>query len=67
MAVQISPDNPDNPGQVVDKTRTDKDTPLRGVRCPDCLRGNKTEKRGTRAAPRGKHVSSLFLFACDRA
>ena len=36
MAVQLSPDNPDNSGQVVDKTRTDTDTPLRGVRCPDC-------------------------------
>jgi hypothetical protein len=37
MAMQVGPDNPDNPGQVSDKTRTDTDTPLRGVRCPDGL------------------------------
>jgi len=35
MAVQMRPDKPDNSGQVSDKTRTDTDTPLRGVRCPD--------------------------------
>jgi hypothetical protein len=29
MAVQVGPDNPDNTGQVSDKTRTDKDTHLR--------------------------------------
>jgi hypothetical protein len=36
MAKQVGPDNPDNSGQVSDKTRTDKDTPLKGVRCPEC-------------------------------
>jgi hypothetical protein len=36
MAMQVSPDTPDNTRTNIGQTRTDKDTPLRGVRCPDC-------------------------------
>jgi hypothetical protein len=57
MAVQVTPDNPDNTGQVPDKTRTDTDTPLRGVRCPDCPRGNKKQSGG-RVLPSAK--TSIF-------
>jgi hypothetical protein len=63
MAMQVGPDNPDKPGQVSDKTRTDTDTPLRGVRCPDCLFAAAKKKRGgARAA--GSLLASLQF--CSR-